>query len=243
MKHVVLLAVLALPITSLAAPVAEVRTESTRLHFGDVVPAASGDLAAVDLGPAPVAGGSRLVTRAELEHAAKQAGAEAPALPAAVRVVRKMADVAPLDLEALAQRAFAAAPRAHATLGAVKHPGKTMVPAGWDAVSMDLAKLPRKAGLVHTSMGLVFSREGETIARVDVMASFVLAPEHALPEVPRGSSVTLIIRRGSVEVTAPAVVTRDASFGDVVQVTVRTTGRAVRARLEEGGRAILEGEP
>jgi flagella basal body P-ring formation protein FlgA len=75
------------------------------------------------------------------------------------------------------------------------------------------------------------------------MASFVLAPEHALPEVPRGSSVTLSIRRGSVEVTTPAVVTRDASFGDVVQVTVRSTGRAVRARLEEGGRAILEGEP
>jgi hypothetical protein len=117
------------------------------------------------------------------------------------------------------------------------------VAAGWDRVEYDLAKLPRKSGSHQAPMTLRLSRDGQLLARVEVSARFELAPEHALPEVRRGSTVMLAISRGSVEVTAPALVNRDASFGDVVQVTVRGTNKAVQARLEPNGRATLVGEP
>lgn len=234
----------AAPTTSAHTGVIEITTEAPRVRYGQLVANAPPELAELDLGPAPGAFGSRLYSRAELEQAARAAGVATPQkLPSAVRVLRKMTTLDALGVQEAAQRAYASAPRAHATLGAVKRSGKVQVPAGYTDVSLDLPKFPRRAGALSTSITIVFSRDGEPLARIDASAQFALAPEHALPEVARGSSVSLAIRRGSVEVTTPALVTRDADAGDIVQVTIRATGRSVRARLEGAGRAVFEGQP
>jgi flagella basal body P-ring formation protein FlgA len=57
-------------------------------------------------------------------------------------------------------------------------------------------------------------------------------------ELVKGAPVTLVVRRGLVEVTAPAVLSVDADVGDIVQVLLRPSGRAMRAHLVAKDRAV-----
>jgi hypothetical protein len=47
-----------------------------------------------------------------------------------------------------------------------------------------------------------------------------------------------VVSRGLVEVTTPAVTSADADIGDVVQVLLRPSGRALRAELVAKDRAL-----
>ena len=96
-RHPVLTAffVVALEAMSTAAsgaqPVKEIQVTGPRVTLAEIVPSAPASVATADLGPAPAPGGSRFVTQEELRTAASGAPAKViAALPAAVRVVRKM---------------------------------------------------------------------------------------------------------------------------------------------------------
>jgi hypothetical protein len=59
----------------------------------------------------------------------------------------------------------------------------------------------------------------------------------------RGGALTLVVRRGLVEVTSAAVAGADADIGNILQVTLRPSGRTVRARLVEKDLAELVESP
>ena len=66
-----------------------------------------------------------------------------------------------------------------------------------------------------------------------------VSDEGAKPDAGRGQPVQIVLRRGLIEVAAAAVLGADANVGETVPVTIRNTGRVVRAKLTEPGKALF----
>jgi hypothetical protein len=240
---------LALLLTTLATasaaaagpPVREVTVARARLLLGDVLPACAADVAALDLGPAPASGGSRLVTRDELRHAFEAASAKAPAwLPEAVRVVRKMQRLASADLDKLAHDALDAGPMPRgASLVHLAAPHGAQVAAGWDAVHAALPRPPHRTGPWKSVATLTFTAGAEVLTTLSVPVDLALGAEAAAFDLPKGGAVTLVVRHGLVEIEAQGMAAVDADVGAVLPVTLRPSGRVVRARLVTPDRAEL----
>src|SRR5580692_4652439 len=76
---------------SASAATAEVSVSSSHLRVGDLIADLDSEAAAIDLGPSPAAGGSRVVDRDEILRAFREHGMDPPhVVPVAMRVVRKM---------------------------------------------------------------------------------------------------------------------------------------------------------
>jgi flagella basal body P-ring formation protein FlgA len=58
-------------------------------------------------------------------------------------------------------------------------------------------------------------------------------------DVMKGGAVTVVVRRGLVEVTTLGMAGSDADIGSILQVTLRPSNRTVRARLVEKDLAEL----
>jgi hypothetical protein len=239
-----LLAALGVPARGGAAP--EIRTveiDGLRVRLGDLVSGLPPDVASVDLGPAPPPGATRLVARDELVAAlpAEQRGRPTPA---AVRIVRKMRRLGAAELERLAVGALARSglPRG-VSVTAVRPPPSAVVPVGFDRVEVALGRPPRREGSWSTVVPLELFVGAEEIARVPLQLQLRLGAEAARPDVPHGTALTLVVVRGGVEVSTAAVAGADADVGDVVTVSVRATGKVVRARIVAPDRAELEGIP
>lgn len=215
-----------------AAPEAPpVQVIGPRVHLVDVLPGAPREAADADLGPAPPPGGTRVVDRAEIVRALRERGvAEPKRLPASVRVVRKMRRLGARDLDALARTAVADK-LGRATLAAVHAPAATDVADGWTQVTAEVPPAPRRAGTFATVATLTFVVGGDVLGRVGVPIELAMSEEAARPDVAKGASLSLVVRRGAVEVSAPATASADGNVGDVVPVLVRATGRVLRARL------------
>ena len=237
---IALCALLAAADARAAAP-RDVTITATRVHVGDVLDGTDADVAAVDIGPSPTAGASRVITRAEIVAAvsAKQLAAPA-AVPDAVRVVRKAKRLSPADLESIVRAAVAAKPLGRGVrLDAVRAEHPIDVPDGWGRVDVDVPRAPKRVGSFPTTViASFFTGDGEVTARVPVPIELAVSADGAGYDVERGSAVTLVVRRGYVEVRAAAVTTTDADVGDPVQVQLRGSGRVLRARLLDRDQAL-----
>lgn len=246
MKHsialLLALEVLCSPAVALAkGTIREVAVARTRVQLADVLPQVAPDAAGIDLGPSPAPGGSRLVTRDDLRRALEGARSHVPAtLPSAVRVVRKMTHLTPADIERLtrAHLDVATLPRG-ATIAAVRAGGPADVPAGWDAIRLTLPARPHHAGLVRSLAVLTFTAGADTLAALTVPVDLALTIEGAAYDLVKGGAVRVVVRRGSIEVEAPAIATADADVGAVLPVMLRSSGRIVRARLVDKDHAEL----
>lgn len=105
-------------------------------------------------------------------------------------------------------------------------------------VTIDVTPPPRRAGTVTATAVLVFWKEGDVSARVPVALELSVPPEALLYDVQKGSVLTLVVRRGLVEVSVQAVASADADIGDVVQVLLRPSGRVLRAQVIARDRAL-----
>jgi hypothetical protein len=223
----------------------EIAIATPRVTLGDLVPALPEALRALDLGPAPAPGGSRLVTRDELKKAIADAkGIEPKTLPAQVRVVRKMRKLDAMTLESEARRAINKRGLSRgATLAAVKAPRSADVPDGFDSVRVEIGKPPRRTGSFLTTAMLVFNHGSEELARVAVPIELALGADAATPDLAKGAPVKLVVRRGLVEITASALAGVDADVGDTLQVVLKPSGKTLRARLvdREHAEALEDG--
>ncbi len=236
-----LLAALAVaPAASAVNPLPRAEVSTPRLRAGDLFPSLSPAAAALDLGPSPAPGCSRLLDRAELTQAFTDAGIPVPArLPAAVRVLRRMRDIAAPELERLVRDALADHLPRGAVLGAVRAPRTVAVPDGYATVAATVPRPPRRAGVYATAATVTFVRGTEVLAQVSVPVDLNLGPDAAVPDAARGAPVRLVVRRGLVEVTVGAEVGADADIGDTLPVVLHPSGRVVRARLVEPDRAVV----
>jgi hypothetical protein len=216
-----------------AASPKDIVVTGTRIHLGDVLPGADSTAAAIDLGPAPAAGVSRLVTRADIVAAldAKQV-ASPSSLPDAVRVVRKAKHLVPADIDALVREAAASKDLGRGVTLASVRPNRAIdVADGWTRADIDIPRAPKKAGSFSTTAIASLFAGDEVIARFPVPLDLSVSAEGATFDTPRGAQVTLIVRRTLVEVRIAGIAGTDADVGDPLPIQLRPSGRVVRARL------------
>jgi hypothetical protein len=148
-----------------------------------------------------------------------------------------------------AQQDALALVRAELDRGAVKLPkGATVVrvdcsrtialPAGIGLVTVDVTPPARRAGRTTASGLGTFFRAGDVVARIPLTFELEVSSAGLVYDVTRGSALTLVVERGMVEVRTTAVAGADADVGDVLQVLLRPSGRALRARLVAKDRAV-----
>jgi hypothetical protein len=240
LPSLLLAALLATPSADARAPIVEVRIAAARVHLGDVLPAITGDAAAVDLGPAPAPFASRLVTRDDLLRALAEAHSKPPAkLPDAVRVVRKMRRLGAAELEQLTRGALPANLPRGAALTAVRAPRSVDLADGWDSVVARVPRPPHRVGSFPTTVTISFLVGAESLAEISFPVDVTVSAAGAAFDVPHGGQLTLIVKRGLVEIEAPAIATTDADIGSILAVALRPSGRVVRARLLTADRAEL----
>ena len=228
-----------------ASPPAQVTVTGARVLVGDVVRGASPDAASVDLGPSPAVGGSRLIDRATILRALREHAATEPAqLPEAVRVARLSRTVTATELERLTRTGLSERPLPRgAAIAGVRASRGLDVAAGWDAVTAELPRLPRRAGPLSTTALVTFRAGSEVLGRASVQVDLVLPATAAEPELARGAAVTLVVRQGLVEIRVGASAGADADVGDTLPVILRPSGRVLRARLIERDTALAEDAP
>jgi hypothetical protein len=229
---------------AVAAPtVRTVEVTGARVSLAELMPALGEGVAGVDLGRAPAPGGSRVISRQDIEQAlAEQQIQGVKAIPAAVRVVRKMDGLGADRLGALTREALSRAGLAKGlTLTAVRPTSRASVAAGWEQVTVSVPKPPRRAGAWATTVMLEFVVAGDRVARVAVPVTFDVSPEAAAPDVAKGDRLTLLVRHGLIEVRVPAHAAAAADVGQTVPVTLRPSGRMVRARLVAKDEAVALG--
>lgn len=220
----------------------EVAVLGTRVHLADIVPGLEARAAAVDLGPTPAAGASRLVTRDDVLAACDHELVRAPtSLPPAIRIVRRTRHLEPWDVDALVRTAMAPKPLHHGVvLAMVRTPRAIDVVDGYARADVDVPVVPKKAGAFATTTTLTFTDAGgEVLARLPVPVVFAVSEEGATYDTPRGSAVTVVVRRGLVEVRVPGVATLDGDVGDAIPVQVRASGHVMRARLLARDEALV----
>ncbi|MBS2012281.1 MAG: flagella basal body P-ring formation protein FlgA [Deltaproteobacteria bacterium] len=125
-----------------------------------------------------------------------------------------------------------------ATIVGARATADAAIPNGATKVTIELTPPPRRVGKVVVSGVLSFWKESDIAGRLPVSLELSVPPEALVFDVAKGASVTLVVQRGDVEVSAPAVAGSEGDVGDVVQVLLRPSGRAFRARLLSKDRAL-----
>ncbi len=242
----ILLAALLFAATALALPaearqrLPQVQVSGQRIMLSDIIAGEAASLVQVDLGPAPAPGGSRIIDRRTIREALERESVTGiRKIPKAVRVVRKMTKLSRERLSKIAKKALSAQGlRRGITLLKWRPSRSVRVAAGWDEVSLRLPKPPRRRGNWSTTGLLTFTAGGTRVARLAIPVTFSVSAEGAKPDVDKGQALLLVVRRGLVEIKVKAIAKTAADVGDVLSVTLRPSGRQVRAKLLGGGQAL-----
>lgn len=219
----------------------EVSTTRIRLHDLGTKGAQAAD---VDLGLAPPVGSSRTIERGDIVRALAAVHATVPEnLPDRVRIVRKARRLGKTEVDRIVRTSLDASrlPKG-ATL--IQVGGTTIdVPDGYESIAVDLPAFPRHAGNVTLGASVSFLLDGGTIARITVPVEIAIPKEALLPDVTKGSTILLVVRRGLVEVSIGAIAAADGDTGAVLPVLLKPSGRVVRARIVDKDHAISIEEP
>lgn len=217
----------------------QVQVAAARLSLADVLPQRR-DLSVVDLGVAPAAGGTRLMTREQMQKAlkhAQEAGHEIQLgkdkLPRSVRFVRKMETLSVVQLERVVRAAVKVPTGVRLTSLSLSRALK--VPAGWTRAHAELPRHPRRAGDWRTSIRLSFLVGGSSVAVLSVPAKFKISAQAARPDVSRGAALVVVVVRGRVEIRTRGVADGSADVGDMLPV--RVGNKVFQARLVSPGQA------
>jgi Chaperone for flagella basal body P-ring formation len=234
---------LALPLAAHAEPTKTI--DHARILLGDVVSAAPEGLAELDLGPAPPPGGSRLLTKPDLERELRGRGVDVAklAIPAAVRVVGAAHRIAPEKMAALASPYIEKELPPGVTLTSVRASYEVVVPPGAEVKSVQLPKIMRQKGSQRSTATIELACEGTPVAKVPVAVVLEVSEQAARPDVARQSRLNLSLERGPVKVSTVGQLLADANVGDNVRMLVVATGRVVEARILSRDEARLVEAP
>jgi hypothetical protein len=198
--------------------------------LAEILPSLAGtDLGEVEVGRAPVAGASLVIRRADVLRALRAAGKSGDALniPRATKITR---EVVKLDREQLAGEAEQALVEAAAPcrLEQARVSTDPKVIAGPRTFSAELIKRGAAASaLTMQASGAIFVESGGQRVRVPVVARLTCPP----PDVLAGAQLTLVAVVGPVRASAPGEARQPGRAGEIIRVTNRTTGAALRGRI------------
>jgi len=208
--------------------------DGTRIHLSEVSDGYDdGDLASLDLGPAPPPGNSRLLSRAEVEDQLRAAGDDAKSLrmPSALRVKSASKRWSADDLrEAVTPRLLAALPpglkfkTAKLNRALVTSPNVVIGEAHFP-------KFPKREGELTLTATVDLLQDGATVLRVPVTVVVLVTEAATHATASKGARVNLVIEHGAARVTALATALSDTELGGLGLFRVASTQRVLRARL------------
>ncbi len=207
--------------------------DGQRVYLHDLVPEASGTLAAIDLGAAPPPGGSRLYSRDDLRTAAYVAHESLGNLdiPDRIRAIRSTRILSAHELDGLVRPALAAALPEGALLKTLHLPKSILLVPDVAIGNVQMPRLPKRAGMTSTTAVVELVAAGNLVTRLPVTMDLQLDERASRYFLERGASLNLVIDTGSTRVTATAVLMAPADVGDVVSCQVTKTRKVLRARV------------
>lgn len=228
----VLGALVALPSPALAEPVRTL--ESTRIRLGELTETSDPELKALDLGPAPPPGSSRLISREDIQRELRAQGLEQKKLsfPAVLRVVSASRRYSQNELSALLLPEVNRALPPGVSLKELKAPRALVTAPRVSVGRIKLPKLARRAGQVDVTVVADLLQDGEVVTRLAFGLSLDVSEQAAAPLIDKGARVDLVILTGSARISASAVALEAVDIGEVASFKVSTTQRVLRARLE-----------
>jgi hypothetical protein len=233
---------LALPLSAGAEPTQSI--DHARLLAGDIIKAAPAGVAEIDLGPAPPPGGTRLLSKTEIEQMLRQRGVDTSklAIPAQIRIVGAAKRVSPAELAALITPVIVQRLAPGVALTKVQPGFDVVVPPSATVGTVEIPRHPRQKGSFRTTANVQMVADGEIVARVPVPVILEVSEEATRPDVARGSRIGLVIDRRSLRIMTQASCMLDANIGDVVSVLVVPTNRVVKAKITSRDEAqMIEG--
>jgi hypothetical protein len=237
MKRASLLAFAILGALALPAPAGaelERTIDGARIRLADVSDGYDdGDLASLDLGPAPPPGNTRLLSRGEVEDQLRAAGDDAKKLrmPRSLRVKSASKRWTPDELrDALTPKVIAALPPGLQFRSAKLNRALVTSPS---VVVGDahIPRFPKRTGELTLTATVDLMQDGATVLRVPVTVIVMVTEQATLPAAGKGARVKLMIRTGSASVSALATALSDTELGGVGSFKVITTQRILRGRL------------
>jgi hypothetical protein len=218
----------------------DVSIVGSRIHLSDLISGLPEDVGKDDVGPSPAFAGTRVVTRSEVLALLLEHGVTSPpSLPDAYRVHRKLRALTSNEVTDLVTGDLRAKLPVGVSLGEVRAGRLTRVPDGYTAVRCEVPRPPHRVGRVASVATVAFLSGSDVLWTMTVPVDLLLS-EAALPyDVPHGSHVFVLVRRGLVELRSEGTVTVDADIGTVTPVLVQASGRSFRARLEDAQTAVM----
>jgi hypothetical protein len=213
-----------------AAAEREQLVDGGRIYLGEVVADLAPSAATLDLGPAPKAGSSRLLSAEDLNRALKAAGTTL-VVKDSVRVVRSTKHWNQQDLTSWISPAISKALPDYATLVRLEVPRSLLTPTTTVVGHVELAQLPKRRGTLHTSVVVDLMVDGELEQRLSLPVVLELGDRPTPLTVPRGQTVTVSINLGLARVSATAVTLQAVEVGTVALCRVLQTKKVLRARL------------
>jgi hypothetical protein len=208
--------------------------DGTRIHLKDVSDGYDeGDLAGLDLGPAPPPGSSRLLSRGEVEDQLRAAGDDTKSLrmPSALRVKSASKRWSPEDLrEAVMPRLLAALPLG-LTFKAAKLNRSLVTSPSVVVGAAHFPKFPKREGELTLTATVDLQQDGVTVVRVPVTVVVLVTEAATHAAASKGARINLVIEHGAARVTALATALSDTELGALGLFRVASTQRVLRARL------------
>lgn len=231
----ILLAVLFASALSVPAYAESERTiDGSRIVLKDVSDGYDeGELASLDLGPAPPPGSSRLLSRSEVEEQLRAAGDDAKSLrmPSALRVKSAAKRWSTEELrEVMTPKLIAALPPG-LTFKAAKPARPVVTSPNVTVGAAHFPKFPKRVGELTLTASVDLQQDGATVLRVPVTVVVVIGEAATRPAAGKGARINLVIEHGPARVTALATSLSDIELGAVGLFRVATTQRVLRARL------------
>jgi hypothetical protein len=224
--------------------VVPITVTGARVHAGDLIGALPADAALLDVGPAPAAAGSRFLSREELLMVLREQGvAYAGPLPDGFRIKRKLRVLTTAELTRVVAGALEGHLPKGTTFTGITPTAAVSVPEGWTSVTASVPRPPHRTGRLTTGSTVRFLEGADCIWSLGVEVQLSMSAEAVPFDVPRGSHVAFVIRRGLVEVRASGVVSTDADVGELTSVVVTTSGKALPARIEDPTTAVMVETP
>ena len=220
---------------SLSASAEALRTiDSSRIRLSDVSDGYDeGELASLDLGPAPPPGNSRLLSRGEVEDQLRAAGDDTKSLrmPAVLRVKSASKRWSPEDLrDAVTPRVMAALPLG-LNFKSIKLNRALVTSPSVKIGNVHFPKFPKREGELTLTATVDFVQDEVTVMRVPVTVVVLVTEAAIRPAASKGARINLIIERGAARVSAVATALSDTELGSMGLFRVASTQRVLRARL------------
>ncbi len=208
--------------------------DSARIHLSDVSDGYDdGELATLDLGPAPPPGNSRLLSRAEVEDQLHAAGDNAKSLrmPASLRVKSAAKRWTTDELrDALTPKLISALP-AGVNFKSSKS-GRALVTSPRVTIGeAHLPRIPKHVGELTLTATVDLVQDDVTVVRVPITLVVQVTEIATQPAAAKGTRVNLVIEHGGARVTALAFAMSDTELGATGLFRVASTQRVLRARL------------